>query len=231
MKRKIAALCILICLLSGAAVWLNVEADTPVSYNAEDIYGRSEQAVLYIRILREDESLKATGTGVILSPEGLAATAYHVVKGAERIEGTLRDGRVVSPIEVIGYDEQTDAAILRLPAQESGKKAAYDYLPARDTAVRYGEKVFAIGYPMANTPIITEGIVNSPNAEVNGRNRILTSAQIASGMSGGPVLDRLGRVAGVVSGSLRTMNNIHLVIGMDDVRALLAAREISLEAA
>lgn len=94
MKRKIAALCILICLLSGAAVWLNVEADTPVSYNAEDIFGRSEQAVLYIRILREDDSLKATGTGVILSPEGLAATAYHVVKGAERIEGTLRDGRV-----------------------------------------------------------------------------------------------------------------------------------------
>ncbi|TMV49100.1 trypsin-like peptidase domain-containing protein [Paenibacillus mesophilus] len=230
MKRKIAALCFLICLLSGAAVWLNAEADTPVAYNAEDIFGRSGQAVLYIRILREDGSLKATGTGAILSPDGLAATAYHVVKGAERIEGTLPDGRIIGPIEVLGYDEQTDAAIVRLPAPQSGKKDAYDYLPVRDTAVRYGENVYAIGYPMANTPIITEGIVNSPNAEVNGRSRMLTSAQIASGMSGGPILDRFGRVAGIVSGSLRTMNNIHLVIRMDDVRALLAAQGIAIDA-
>lgn len=228
MKRKIAAaaLCILICLVSGTAVWMNARADTPVVYNAEDIYARSGQAVLYIRILREDGSLKATGSGVILSPDGLAATAYHVVKDAERIEGTLRDGRVVSPIEVVGYDELTDAALIRLPAPPGGSEDGYDYVPARQTAVLYGEKVFAIGYPMANTPIITEGIVNSPSAEINGRSRILTSAQIASGMSGGPVLDRFGRVAGIVSGSLRTMNNIHLVIGMDDVRALPGAEAL-----
>jgi len=220
----------LICLLSGMAVWLNAEADAPVTYNAEDIFEQGGQTVLYIRVLREDDSLKATGTGVVLSPDGLAATAYHVVKGAERIEGMLPDGRVISRIEVLAYDEQTDAAIVRLPAPDDGKKGAYAYLPVREPAVRYGENVFAIGYPMANTPIITEGIVNSPRAEVNGRSRILTSAQIASGMSGGPVIDRYGRVAGIISGSLRTMNNIHLVIGMDDIRMLLDAHKITLEA-
>ncbi|MEK8129897.1 serine protease [Paenibacillus filicis] len=221
MKRKIAALCLLISLLCGAAVWMQAKADSPAAYTAEDIFGRSEQAILYIRILREDDSVKATGTGVILSPDGLAATAYHVVKEASRIEGTLRDGSVVGPIEVVAVDEQTDAAVLQLPALKSGPAGGYAFLPIRETAVNFGEQVFAIGYPMANTPVITEGIVNNPKAEVNGRDRVLTSAQIASGMSGGPIIDRFGRVAGIISGSLRTMNNIHLVIPLKEVRSLL----------
>ncbi|SDD59453.1 Trypsin-like peptidase domain-containing protein [Paenibacillus sp. UNCCL117] len=221
MIRKLAIVGFLISLLSGAAVWMHAKADTPAVYNAEDTFSRSEDALMYLRILREDDSLKATGTGVILSADGRAATAYHVVKGAERIEGTLRDGRVVSPIQVIGYDEQTDAALLQLPDPKDGKKKLYDYLPIRETAVNYGEQVFALGYPMADTPIITEGIVNNPKAEVNGRSRILTSAQVASGMSGGPVIDRFGRVTGIISGSLRTMNNIHLVIDMEDIRSLM----------
>ena len=81
--------------------------------------------------------------------------------------------------------------------------------------------MFAIGYPMKETKIITEGIVSSPQAPVNGRNRILISAQVASGMSGGPVLDKNGDVVGVISGSLRTMNNIHLVVDMDTVRTVM----------
>ncbi|MFD2876769.1 hypothetical protein ACFTAO_13560 [Paenibacillus rhizoplanae] len=45
--------------------------------------------------------------------------------------------------------------------------------------------MYALGYPLKNTAIITEGIVNTPAADINGRSRILTSAQVASGMSGG----------------------------------------------
>lgn len=51
--------------------------------------------------------------------------------------------------------------------------------------LRHGEAVYALGYPLKNTAIITEGIVNTPAADINGRSRILTSAQVASGMSGG----------------------------------------------
>ncbi len=201
---------------------MHAEADNPAVYHAEAVFAQSAEAVVYLRILREDDSLKATGTAVLVSSEGKAATAYHVVKGAERIEGTLRDGRVISSIEVIGYDEQRDAAILQLPPAEQGDGEPYEFLPVRETAVNYGEQVFAIGFPMANTPIITEGIVNSPSAEVNGRERMLISAQVASGMSGGPVIDRFGRIAGIISGSLRTMNNIHLAVHTEDLRSLLS---------
>nr|WP_261807957.1 serine protease [Paenibacillus sp. N3.4] len=165
----------------------------------------------------------------MISPDGIAATAYHVVAEADHLEAIFNDGRMVSSIEVLGRDDQTDAAILKLPAATAvarenasfEKKASYNALRVRETAVKHGEKVFAIGYPMKDTPIITEGIINSPKAEINGRDRILTSAQIVGGMSGGPVIDRYGRLAGIVSGSMRTMNNIHLVIPTEQLRNLL----------
>lgn len=213
-------------LLSGMSLLAKVNADEAATFNAEDIYERTESAVFYIRALNGDGILKASGTGVILSPEGIAATACHVIKEGERLEGIMGDGRTVSPIEVLNCDEQTDAAILKLPIPDSGlgEHVAYHSLQVRETAVKHGEKVFAIGYPMKDSPIISEGIINSPNAQINGRGRILTSAQIVSGMSGGPIIDRYGRLSGIISGSLKTMNNIHLVIPMDDLRNLLPSQ-------
>ncbi|MNI40778.1 Serine endoprotease DegS [compost metagenome] len=223
MKRKMLSVCFLISLFAGMMVLMSAKAETPVIYNAEDTFEHSEHAMVYIRILHKDNTVKAVGSGVILTPEGIAATAYHVIKEAERIEGILYDGRTVGPIEVLNYDELTDIAVLKLPDPTTnlGDKRDYEIIPVRETAVKYGEKVFAMGYPIANTPIITEGIINSPKAMVNGRNRILISAQVASGMSGGPILDQQGNLAGIISGSMRTMNNIHLVIDMAALRSVL----------
>ncbi|MCS7462397.1 serine protease [Paenibacillus doosanensis] len=225
MKRKAAALGLglLVLLLSGMSLFTKANADEAAVYNAEEMYERAQSAVFYIRALNADDALKATGTGVIISADGLAATACHVLTEAARLEAVLSDGRAVSSIEVLGCDQETDAALLKLPAPDAGVEgnAAYPALPIRDTAVKHGENVFALGYPMKDTPIITEGIINSPHAEINGRGRILTSAQIVSGMSGGPLIDRYGRLAGIISGSLKTMNNIHLVIPVSDLQSLL----------
>ncbi|NOU99811.1 S1 family peptidase [Paenibacillus planticolens] len=228
MKRKIAAIGLLLLMLSCLSFFVRANADEAATYNAEEMYERAQSAVFYLRALNGDNTLKASGTGVMISTDGIAATAYHVIAEADHLEAVFGDGRKVSSIEVLGVDDQTDAAVLKLPAAVGEHashegKASYNALRVRGTAVKHGEKVFAIGYPMKDTPIITEGIINSPKAEINGRDRILTSAQIASGMSGGPVIDRYGRLAGIVSGSMRTMNNIHLVIPMEQLRMLLPA--------
>ncbi|WP_248930535.1 S1 family peptidase [Paenibacillus hamazuiensis] len=220
MRVKIALVCMFLIIASGAPFFIKVNADAPAVYNAEEIYERSEASVFYIRALNGDDSLKAAGSGVVISPDGIAATAYHVIADAERIEAIFNDGRTVSPVEVLGVNEATDAAVLKLPARSEADQT-YRALPIRETDVKHGEKVFAIGYPMKDVPIISEGIVNSPKAEINGRDRILTSAQIVSGMSGGPLIDRFGHLAGIISGSLRTMNNVHLVIGIGDIQSLV----------
>ncbi|MBB3113917.1 S1-C subfamily serine protease [Paenibacillus phyllosphaerae] len=197
-----------------------VEADVPGPYNAEQTFEQAEDAVFYLRSLRTDGTVAAVGTGVVMDAKGKAATAYHVVENAATMEAVFEDGRTVKGVKLLSYDKLTDAALIELPASGAGSSAGYAYLPVRTDALRPGVDVFAIGYPLKNTVIITEGIVNNPSAEINGRDRILTSAEIVSGMSGGPLIDEKGQLAGIISGSLRTMDNIHLVIDMEDVLSL-----------
>lgn len=200
------------------------EAESPQVYDAEGIYGLAQKATFYVRVFRDDGTLKDVGTGFLVSREGEALTAYHVVKDAARISCVLDDGTVVDSCKVLTGDETADTAWLQLPPLR-GSKAGYEHLTLRTSKTNHGENVFAIGYPMKETKIITEGIVNSPKADINGRERILVSSQIVNGMSGGPVMDKYGAVIGIVSGSLRTMNNIHLVVGADIVRKAMAREE------
>ncbi|WP_341347223.1 serine protease [Paenibacillus sp. FSL H3-0469] len=226
MKTKLLAVSLVLSLISAILFYSDTtSADTPEAYNAEQSYGIAGKAIFYLRVLKSDGTASSTGTGIILSPAGTAATAYHVVKNAQRIEGVMADGTVISPIKVTKSDELKDVAILELPSPAAMKQKdnTYAYLPLRKDKLRHGEAVYALGYPLKNTAIITEGIVNTPAADINGRSRILTSAQVASGMSGGPLLDTHGELAGIISGSLRTMNNIHLIVNMEDLRSLLPA--------
>lgn len=224
-RVKLAGLCLVaIMLLSGALLFANAtRATTPDAYDAKESYELAQSALLYLRVMNSSDTVKTVGSGVIVSSDGTAVTAYHVVKGGERIEGVLSDGTVIGPIQLRSYDELTDAAVLQLPSPKTVKRkgGVYPTLPLREPALRHGDRLYALGYPMKDTPIITEGIVSHPSAQVNGRARILTTAAIVSGMSGGPVLDEQGRLSGIISGSMRTMNGIHLVISMEDVRSLL----------
>ncbi|QJD84598.1 S1 family peptidase [Cohnella herbarum] len=191
------------------------------TYDSEGIYELAQHATLYVRVYRADGTIKDVGTGFMIDKEGKALTAYHVVEGAERISVVMNDGTVVEPVTVTAENKEQDIAVLKLPASGSPSQAGYRYLNLRSGKTKHGERIFALGYPMKETKIITEGIVSSPRAPINGRDRILITAQVASGMSGGPVLDKNGDVVGVISGSLRTMNNIHLVVDMDAVRSVI----------
>lgn len=195
------------------------QAETPVPYDAESIYPYAEEAVLYVRAYREDGTLKDVGSGFLIQPEGTALTAYHVVEGATRLGCVRNDGSEVT-CRILVLDEAADTAVLQLPA--AGKDSPYPYLPLRTGLVKHGEQVFAIGYPLKGTKIITEGIVNAPGVPINGRQRILVSATLVNGMSGGPLIDRDGYAAGLLSGSLRTMNGIHLVVDAETLKRVIS---------
>ncbi|ASS68274.1 MULTISPECIES: serine protease [unclassified Paenibacillus] len=217
-KRWIAALALAAMLAAGPYAATSTQAEQQAPLAADESYRLASDAVFYLRALSADGTVAAAGTGVLMSSGGTAATAYHVVKGAARLEAVLADGTVVS-VKVGRYDERTDAAVLELPARKGGGN--YPYVSLRSAKLEHGDAVYAIGFPLKNTPIVTQGIVSSPDAVVNGRSRVLIDAAIASGMSGGPLLDEQGRLAGIISGSLRTMEGIHLAAGMSDLAALL----------
>lgn len=190
------------------------EATGQPEMSAEQIYAADAEALFYLKVYKEDGSLKTVGSGFLIG-RGLALTAAHVVQDGASYEAVFGDGKSVKGLVLQASDADTDVAVLSIQA------GARKTLELAAGAARSGQRVYALGYPLKGTPIITEGIVNAPAAQVNGVSRLLTSAQIASGMSGGPLLDADGRVAGIVSGSFRTMDNIHLCAPLKDISKLL----------
>jgi len=213
-----ASSCVVIIIAMIMAVQWKTSADDPKPLEADTVYEQANQAVTYIRVLGEYKNVRSVGSGVVVSASGEMLTAYHVIDNAASYEVVLPDGQIVTDVKLIASNESKDIALMQLAPPKQGK--SYPYVTLRKDALKHGEKVFAIGYPLKETPIITEGIVNSPAAVINNRERILTSAQIVSGMSGGALLDQKGQLSGIISGSLRSMDGIHLIINMNDILEL-----------
>jgi serine protease Do len=138
---------------------------------------------------------QSSGSGFFISPDGYLVTNNHVVQSAEEIKVTLTDGRVL-PAKVIGRDEDTDIAVLKV--QGSG----FPFVDFENSAKpRVGDWVLAVGNPYGLTGTATAGIVSAYGRNIgdNFVDFIQIDAPINRGNSGGPTFDIYGRVIGVNS--------------------------------
>ena len=136
------------------------------------------------------------GSGVIVSEEGHILTNHHVVAGMETIAVQLGDGRTL-PAQLIGTDEVTDVAILKITAPNLVP------LPLGDSdAVRVGQMVFAVGNPFGFQASVTQGIISAKDRrafEDSGVEFLQTDAAVNEGNSGGPLLNLRGEIIGINS--------------------------------
>jgi serine protease Do len=137
------------------------------------------------------------GSGLIYDPSGLILTNAHVVRGAERVTVKLADNREFKNARVLGTDDRTDIAVVKIDAQN---------LPALkfgdSSRVRVGDWAIAVGNPFGLEQTLTVGVISAKAREVplsaDGPGDYLqTDASINPGNSGGPLLDIYGRVIGV----------------------------------
>lgn len=98
---------------------------------------------------------RASGSGVIISEDGYIVTNNHVVEGAEKIEVSLTDRRVLEA-KIIGRDPDTDLALIKI--NEEGLPFAR---LGNSDDVRIGEWVLAVGYPLGLESTVTAGIVSA----------------------------------------------------------------------
>jgi serine protease Do len=145
------------------------------------------------------------GSGVIFDRAGLILTNNHVVEGTTSVTVSFQDGEHDSlPAEVVGTEPERDLAVIRVDAN--------DLTPielARSSALRLGDPVIAIGFPLnLGGPTVTSGIVSGLNRTIEGPNGDLTGllqtdAAINPGNSGGPLVDRAGRLVGINTAGIR----------------------------
>jgi len=141
----------------------------------------------------EDRVEPAVGTGFIFRADGHIITNNHVIADAESITVRLKDGRKFSA-EIVGVDESTDLAVLKIDAKDLVVADIGD-----SDKVRVGQFAFAIGTPMELPYTFTVGVVSAKNRDLSQQygELIQTDASINPGNSGGPLSDIDGRVVGV----------------------------------
>ena len=141
----------------------------------------------------------ALGSGFVISEDGFIVTNNHVIAEADEIliEFFPGDGQPKKelPAKVIGTDEKTDIALLKVEASGPLKYVTFG---DSDTA-RVGDWVIAMGNPLGQGFSVSAGIVSARNRELSGTydDYIQTDAAINRGNSGGPLFNMDGQVIGV----------------------------------
>ena len=144
------------------------------------------------------------GSGVIINDKGYIVTNQHVIDGADRIKIVLYDETEVLA-SIIGADEQTDLAVLRIIEDENTKYSDLVYASfGNSDELQLAETVIAIGNPggLEFAGTVTRGIVSSlgVKSSLSGNMGLIqTDAAINPGNSGGPLIDLYGNVIGITS--------------------------------
>jgi len=146
---------------------------------------------------------QSSGSGVVISPDGYVLTNFHVIENAVEITVTLTGGYEYDA-EIIGFDQTTDLALLKL----DGRNFPYAEFGDSDDII-IGEWVIALGNPfnlfdMSDQPTASAGIISATHMnfgrQESGKvfqDMIQTDAAINPGNSGGPLVNALGDVIGI----------------------------------
>lgn len=155
----------------------------------EDFSGIIEDAIKSVVTIRTDIS---QGTGFIISRDGYIVTNYHVMENANAATIISSDGQE-HVVSIIGFNDELDLALLKIDG-------SYERIRlGNSNNVQAGEKVIAIGNPLGLQFSVSQGIVSAIHREgPNGLEAyIQTDAALNPGNSGGPLINKEGRVIGI----------------------------------
>jgi serine protease Do len=136
------------------------------------------------------------GSGVVVDPAGYILTNNHVVEKADRIKVKFAGDVREYDAKVVGTDEQTDLAVVRV----EDKKDLHPAKIGNSDAVQVGDWVVAIGSPFGFQATVTAGIISAKERDVSGnqyQHFLQTDAAINPGNSGGPLLNIRGELIGI----------------------------------
>lgn len=202
--------------VSGAnqqSVQLLAEGSEKTELSTEEIAKRVGPSIVGISCTTQTQSYfgvqtgTLSGSGIIISADGNIMTNYHVISGGTNIKVKLNTGNEYDAT-VIGGDEKTDVAVIKIKANEELHVAAL----GNSDEVEVGSKAVAIGNPLASELFgtVTQGVISGVNRTITvgqrEMNLIQTDAAISPGNSGGALINKYGEVIGINSVKLVSDN-------------------------
>jgi S1-C subfamily serine protease len=187
--------------------------DSGERFSAAEIYERAAPSVVSISARSVQPGATAfqsetgselgvsTGSGFVLDEDGRIVTNAHVVSGVTAVQVTFPAGQIV-PAQVIGKDEQTDLAVLRVSPEQLDLRPLE--LAASDS-VRPGDRVVAVGNPTGLQATAGTGRISAAGRRFEAPGGYVidglleTDAVIEPATSGGPLLGADGRVVGITT--------------------------------
>lgn len=202
--------------VSGAnqqSMQLLAEGSEKTELSTEEIAKRVGPSIVGISCTTQTQSYfgvqtgTSSGSGIIISADGNIMTNYHVISGGTNIKVKLNTGNEYDAT-VIGGDEKTDVAVIKIKANEELHVAAL----GNSDEVEVGSKAVAIGNPLASELFgtVTQGVISGVNRTITvgqrEMNLIQTDAAISPGNSGGALINKYGEVIGINSVKLVSDN-------------------------
>jgi len=177
----------------GMSAVVHIEA---IDYYEEDELIRSANSSF---TKREVKNI-VTGSGIIVSPDGYVVTNNHVVKHADLLEITLANDQKINA-EIIGKDLTSDIVLLKIDL------ANLPFLQMTDSDnVSVGQWVLAVGNPFKLYSTVTAGIISAKGRPLNLTGDeyktevyIQTDAAVNQGSSGGALINREGKLVGMIT--------------------------------
>ena len=195
----------------------SLQSATGSKLTIDEIASKNADAVVEIMTTTGGTS-EGAGSGVIVKSNGYIVTNYHVIDGATTIAVRLHSGKSYSA-SVVGYDEQTDIAVLKIDANKLNAVTI-----GRSSKLSVGDLAVVIGNPLGKLGgTVTTGIISAKDRKIELENRtrtlIQTDASINEGNSGGALFNGRGELVGIVvaKGSGTGIEGLGFAIPIDSV--------------
>lgn len=170
----------------------------------KEIYELAEPTTVEIQV--KTAYGQGIGTGFFIDGEGTIVTNYHVIEKAYEGLVVLKNIGKFEIKEIVGFDEVLDIAILKIDYKSE------KFLEKRTTQIEVGETVYALGSSEGLTNSFSSGIISALDRQFDGNHYIQVTAPISHGNSGGPLIDKNGKVIGITSACIEDGQNLNLVI-------------------
>lgn len=170
----------------------------------EQLYKKVLPSVMTLTVQKGDGTA-ATGTGFLAVKEGLAVTAWHVVRDAKTATAKFSDGEEFEVSGLVDKDEKRDVALVRV------KEFGRPLLPLVAAAPEVGAKAYAVGTPEGLDFSLSDGLVSQIQRS-DGVTLYQFSCPASPGNSGGPLVNAGGEVIGVVSRQFRDGQNLNFAM-------------------